>query len=473
MPRGTLVYRFGDFELHPHGGRLLRAGQRVRLGSIPIAILGRLIAAAPHVVEKDAITQAGWGGIASLTSLEKAISRLRRALEDADGSRYVETVPFRGYRFIARVDEVDSVAAAPHQTRDRPFRRFEDARRELATLKRQSIVIARTGFEDTVASAPGYPPAHAALAMACAFAYEATRFDVACDLAALRQAVHHARRAIALDPDCADGWCALGFALHLQGETDEAVAAARTGVALDGGSWRHWVRLAFVSWGDARLEAALAALRLRPQLALAHWLRATVYIARGAFDSALSELREGCAAQDAQPIDDATYPGVGLHLLRGHVLVAQGRLDEAIRDFEAELSYAERGQMYSQECTANTWYALGALRLRQRKHREAEAAFHQALAIAPRHLVSMAALGQSLPELNASDPRAMEAVVASAVALARGNRYRDAAQIYREGLAMARIPGWGWILPVEPILQPLEREDVWAPVLETVRQRAT
>ncbi len=473
MPHGTLVYRFGDFELHPHAGRLLRAGRHIRLGSIPLAILVRLIAAAPQVVEKDALTEAGWGGTASLTSLEKAISRLRQALEDRDGSRYVETVPFRGYRLIAPVDEIDSVAAAAHQTRDQPFRRFEDARRELATLSRQAITTARQTLEAAVASAPNYAPGHAMLAMACALAFEASRFDVACDLAALAQAVDHARRALALDADCADGWSALGFALHLQGETDDAVAKAHTAVALDPGTWRHRVRLAFVSWGDARLEAAQSALRLRPELAIAHWLRATVFIARRAFDSALSELREGCAAQDAQPPEEASYPGVGLHLLRGHVLVAQGRPEEAIADFETELAGAGRGQMYANECSANTWYALGALRLQHRNHREAEAAFRQALAIAPGHLFSMAALGQPCPARHPSDPRVMDGVIARAVALARGNRHRDAMQIYMDGLAASARPREGWILPVEPILQPLERGDIWAPVLQKIRQRAT
>jgi tetratricopeptide (TPR) repeat protein len=233
------------------------------------------------------------------------------------------------------------------------------------------------------------------------------------------------------------------------------------------------VRLAFVTWGDARLETALPALRLRPQLALAHWLRATVYIARGAFDSALSELREGCAAQDAQPADDALYPGVGLHLLRGQVLVAQGRFDEAIHDLNAELVANERGQLYSQECAANTWYALGAIHLRQRQHRDAEAAFRQALTIAPSHLFSVAALGERLPARDPSDPRTMDVVIARAVALARGGRHREAAQIYIEGLDRAGTPNAGWTLPIEPILQPFERADIWAPVLEKVRQRAT
>jgi hypothetical protein len=50
----------------------------------------------------------------------------RRVARTLSGPR-VETVPFRGYRFIAAVDEIESLDAAAPETRDRPFRRFEDA----------------------------------------------------------------------------------------------------------------------------------------------------------------------------------------------------------------------------------------------------------------------------------------------------------------------------------------------------------
>jgi hypothetical protein len=64
--------------------------------------------------------------------------------------------------------------------------------------------------------------------------------------------------------------------------------------------WQHSLRLAFVSWGDQRLRAAQRVLTLCPELALAHWFAATVFITRQAFDAAIKHLRDGCAAQDAQ-----------------------------------------------------------------------------------------------------------------------------------------------------------------------------
>jgi hypothetical protein len=49
---------------------------------------------------------------------------------------------------------------------------------------------------------------------------------------------------------------------------------------------RHQVRLALGSWGETRLRAARRALAQLPQLPLAHWLAATVFVARHALDHA-------------------------------------------------------------------------------------------------------------------------------------------------------------------------------------------
>ena len=55
--------------------------------------------------------------------------------------------------------------------------------------------------------------------------------------------------------------------------------------------WRHAILAAYVTWGDDRLHAARCALALCPGLAFAHWLPATVFIAREGFEPALEELR--------------------------------------------------------------------------------------------------------------------------------------------------------------------------------------
>jgi tetratricopeptide (TPR) repeat protein len=161
-----------------------------------------------------------------------------------------------------------------------------------------------------------------------------------------------------------------------------------------------------------------------------------------------------------------------LHLLRGLVLAAQQRLGEAEHELTRELSSIVEGQLYARECAANTWYALGALRLRERRHAEADAAFANALSAARGHLASAAALGQPLPTRDAGDVRWLDAELARAVGLSREGRHRDAAHAYRDAVMQSPIPCAGWLLPVEPLIDPASHPDIWADALAIVRQRA-
>jgi tetratricopeptide (TPR) repeat protein len=220
------------------------------------------------------------------------------------------------------------------------------------------------------------------------------------------------------------------------------------------------------------MSAARTALTLCPGLALAHWLMATVFIARGAFDAALDVLREGCAVQAAQARAPGKVPALGLHLLRGLINAAQDQLDAAVRACETELSQANPDQVYARECAANAWYALGAVRLRQRKRRDAESAFARALAIAPGHPCPAAAIGQPLPAVSPDDPRCADVATAHAIRLAIAGRHPEAAAAFAGALATLPSPSAGWILPVEPLLHTAARPSIWVDALATVRQRA-
>ncbi len=470
-----LIYRFGAFELDPANRQLTAGPESVCLTDPQSALLLQLVASAPDVVDKDALARAGWGGMAvSDNSVEQAISCLRRALsQDADQS-FIETVRHRGYRFVAAIQRLDRPddALAAHAGLD-AYDAFRQGGRELATLRRDALPDACRAFEQTIAHDGMHASAHAALGMTCALMFEASRVDAACDLEALQRAVHHTRRATTIDAARADGWSSLGFALYLEGDTDAAGAAGRKAVALERDGWRHWLRLAYVSWGEERIEAAQAALALHPKLALAYWLKATVLIARSAFDAALFPIAAGCAAQDEQRINPGPYPAVGLHLLHGLVLAAQDRLDEAMREFECELGEPDHGQLYARECAANTWYARGAVHLRRAEHDAAMMSFKHALDIAPAHYFSMAALGLPIPTLSSSDPRAGDVVIARATTLTREGRHRDAAKVYRGLITSGPPANAGWMLPVEPLLHVSAHPDIWNDALTIVRQRAS
>jgi Tol biopolymer transport system component/DNA-binding winged helix-turn-helix (wHTH) protein len=100
----TSAIRFGDFELLPESGELKKAGTRVRLSGQAFDTLVLLVEARGRIVSRDELQKALWSDSSFGDfehGLNAAINRLRGALGDsATDSKYVETVPRRGYRFI-------------------------------------------------------------------------------------------------------------------------------------------------------------------------------------------------------------------------------------------------------------------------------------------------------------------------------------------------------------------------------------
>jgi len=103
------LYEFGPFILDP-GERLLRHGaSRMELPPRAFDTLQALVENNGRLLEKDALMQTVWGDtIVEENNLSQVIYLLRKALRDGeDGSRYIETVPKRGYRFTAEVREFE------------------------------------------------------------------------------------------------------------------------------------------------------------------------------------------------------------------------------------------------------------------------------------------------------------------------------------------------------------------------------
>src|SRR5438132_7251455 len=99
---------FGPFEYNDLSGDLSKYGTLLRLQGKPLQILSFLVNRPGQVISRDELQRHLWEGTTFVDfeqGLNSAVNKLRQTLGDsADQPRYVETLPGRGYRFIALVD---------------------------------------------------------------------------------------------------------------------------------------------------------------------------------------------------------------------------------------------------------------------------------------------------------------------------------------------------------------------------------
>ena len=111
----TRAARFGAFEVDLRSGDLRKYGIRLKLQDQPFQVLAHLLEHPGEVVTREELRQKLWPADTFVdfdTGLNSAIKKLRDALSDsAEEPRYIETLPRRGYRFIAEVQNGDAPAA--------------------------------------------------------------------------------------------------------------------------------------------------------------------------------------------------------------------------------------------------------------------------------------------------------------------------------------------------------------------------
>jgi Tol biopolymer transport system component/DNA-binding winged helix-turn-helix (wHTH) protein len=108
------IYRFEDVEIDLPGFRVLKAGKAVPLEPKALNLLVFLVENPRRLIEKKELIDAVWGdAFVTENVLTRIIGQLRKALgDDVKEARYIETVPTRGYRFIAEL-RVESDGEAP------------------------------------------------------------------------------------------------------------------------------------------------------------------------------------------------------------------------------------------------------------------------------------------------------------------------------------------------------------------------
>src|ERR1700684_3747358 len=126
FPSSVRSVRFGVFEVDFRAGELRKNGIRIRLQGQPFLLLITLLKQQGEVVTREELRRTLWPEDTFVDfdhSLGTAINKLREVLGDsASNPRFVETIPRRGYRFIAPVEtigESETVAAASQAPIDR------------------------------------------------------------------------------------------------------------------------------------------------------------------------------------------------------------------------------------------------------------------------------------------------------------------------------------------------------------------
>ncbi|PYX88587.1 MAG: hypothetical protein DMG68_08055 [Acidobacteria bacterium] len=119
MPDATqasAIRRFGAFEINLQSGELRKKGMRLRLSGQPFQVLAVLVERPGEVVTREELHSKLWPADTFVDfdhGLNNAVARIREILSDSSETpRYVETIPRRGYRFIAPLADVSPAAVS-------------------------------------------------------------------------------------------------------------------------------------------------------------------------------------------------------------------------------------------------------------------------------------------------------------------------------------------------------------------------
>src|SRR6204780_327861 len=113
---GNQTIRFGEFEADLHAGEIRKSGSRIKPQDQPFRVLQILLEHPGDLVTREELQSRIWpedsfGDFDHAVNV--AVGKLRAALGDSsENPSFIETVPRRGYRFVARLDE-DPVDADP------------------------------------------------------------------------------------------------------------------------------------------------------------------------------------------------------------------------------------------------------------------------------------------------------------------------------------------------------------------------
>ncbi len=474
------LYEFGDFRLDAEERLLLRVGEVVPLPPKAFDLLLALVEQPGHLLEKEVLLKRVWPDtFVEENNLADNISRLRKTLGEGEhGLKFIETVPRRGYRFVAEVKEASEADAANSAELTAVPLSERNALR-LPLRQRPEILLIAFGFLGLVLFSLGlylrFKPAPRAEVEQLEF--KGNFFVGRWTEDEIRQGIEYYNQAIALNPNSASAYeglaSAWNFLTDLHVSPREAMPKAKAAVVnalqRDEKSAAAHVTMGVVKmqyeWDGAGAEQEFQrALALEPEYAPAHQLYGWYLIAQGRFPEAQAEMKQ---ALGTDPLNDFGLWGLGdsFYFARQY--------DQAIEQYRRAVSVAPK--MYWSRLM------LGCAYVQQNKFSEALIELQQARRLndSPQPL---AALGHAYA---AAGQRAEAQTVLAELQTLAQRKYvspYDVATIYA-GLgdkeqafaylekAYADRCGWlAWWLKVDPKFDSLRPDERFTALLRRVTQ---
>ena len=410
------LYEFGPFQLDAEQLLLLHDGAPVALGPKVVETLLALIEHSGEVLAKTALLDRIWPeGFVEEANLAQNIYVLRKTMKPYCASDPIETVPRRGYRFVATVHRRERVAQAPAIAAQAPVpsrSRWLPSRAVMAIAAVAAIALLAIGV--LVTSAFAHQPERPQLSSAGARLYAIgryywnlrTRSGVEKSLTYFAQVIDrdprdasgyaalaaadatmsdyhygarpsqvyldraraYAQKALALDPRSGEAYAALGFIAMRSGAWPQALKRLRNALALDPsyGPAHEWYGIALLQSGN--LPAAFRELKKAADLdplsvAATAWLGSAAYLDRR-YNEAIAYSRQ---TLDLDPHRSDVYQTIGLAYEAQHnypqAVLAFERFGASCMDCRAEAAallahaYAEGHQLA--RARSELAYAIG------------------------------------------------------------------------------------------------------------------
>ncbi len=316
-------YQFGRFCLDAVDQQLFRDGEVVPLPPKTIETLLILVQRHGQLVTKEVLMNALWPEtFVEEGNLTQNIFRLRKALgDDSDTERYIETVPRRGYRFVAAVTETEvlSVDTVPTHRKIPVRRAVIVSAAAAAILVSLAVFFARHSHGSPVAQRPVSRAAQEAYLKGLYHFNRRTNPDFI-------KAEEYFRSAVEQEPRFALAWANLGNVYSFLSENPRAKVAAQRALEIDERLAEAHATLGLTSllydfdWPAAERHFKRA-IELNPSYATAHHWYAFYLASQRRFDEALAEIER---ARELDPTSLIINTDVATILLYAR------RYDEAI-----------------------------------------------------------------------------------------------------------------------------------------------